>query len=191
MKENKIIIISGPSGVGKKTVIDKFIQNKDINLKYSISATTRKPRIGEINGIDYHFLTNDEFDEKIKNGEFVEWAEFAGNKYGTLKSEVDNILNTSNVILEIEVQGALQVISNLKQWNDRLISIFIIPPSLEELERRLRTRNTETEDKIKLRLAKAKEELETTKYYNHVITNEDADVAANEIVNIIKGNING
>ncbi len=190
MSKNKIIIISGPSGVGKKTIIDQFINEPDLNLSYSISATTRKPRDGEINGRDYYFLSNEEFDEKIKNNEFLEWAEFAGNKYGTLKSVINAILESKNVILEIEVQGAIQVIDKIKELQKDLVSIFIIPPNLKELERRLRMRNTETEDKIKLRLAKAEEELKVTEVYDYVVTNDDAFRAANEIKQILRGNLN-
>lgn len=190
MKDNKIIIISGPSGVGKKTIIDQFINLKNLNLAYSISATTRQPREGEINGRDYYFLSMDEFNNKIENNEFVEWAEFAGNKYGTLKSVINTMLETKNVILEIEVQGAIQVINKIKELNKELVSIFIVPPSLEELERRLRNRNTETEEKIKLRLAKAKEELKITNVYDWVVTNDDATRASNEIIDILRGNLN-
>ncbi len=190
MSKNKIIIISGPSGVGKKTIIDQFINEPDLNISYSISTTTRKPREGEINGRDYYFLSQEEFNEKIKNNEFLEWAEFAGNKYGTLKSVINAILETKNVILEIEVQGAIQVIDKIKELNKELVSIFIVPPSLEELERRLRTRNTETEEKIKLRLAKAHDELKVTNVYDYVVTNDDAIRAANEVKAILRGNLN-
>ncbi len=191
MNSNKIIIISGPSGVGKKTIIDQFINIKELNLSYSISATTREPRQGEINGRDYYFLSMDEFNQKIKNDEFLEWAEFAGNKYGTLKSVINAILETKNVILEIEVQGAIQVIDKIKELNKELVSIFIVPPSIEELERRLRNRNTETEEKIKLRLIKAQEELKITNVYDFVVTNDDATRAANEVTQILKDNLNG
>ncbi len=188
--KNKIIIISGPSGVGKKTIIDQFINDPKLNIKYSISATTRKPREGETHGKDYYFLDNQDFVKKINNNDFLEWAEFANNKYGTLKSEINNILKTSNVILEIEVQGAVQVINQIKNMNNDFISIFIVPPNIEELEKRLRNRNTETEEKIKLRLAKAKEELKQQDIYNYIVLNDNATRAANEIVDILKKSLN-
>lgn len=184
MSKGRVIIISGPSGVGKKTIIDKFINVKKFNLKTSVSATTRIPRSGEINGVDYYFLTHEDFNNKINNGEFLEWAEFAGNKYGTLLSEVERIKKDSNLILEIEVQGATEIMK--KNNVDNLLTFFIIPPSIEELENRLRKRNTETEEKIKLRLSKARHEMELSSKYSYVIVNDDADKAAKEFVKILE-----
>ncbi len=184
MSKGKIIIISGPSGVGKKTIIDKFINDERFNLKYSVSATTRKPRDGEINGRDYYFLSEEEFNENIKNNNFLEWAEFAGNKYGTLISEVKKSLENNNIILEIEVQGATAIMqSNII---DDLLTFFIVPPSIEELEKRLRKRNTETNEKINLRIKKASEEMKLSNKYSYVIVNDDVDVAVNEFKKILE-----
>lgn len=189
MNKGLIIIISGPSGVGKKTIIDQFIKDPELNLCYSISMTTRSPRVGETNGVDYYFVSQNEFNEAIKENKLLEWAEFAGNKYGTPLSAVYQKINEGkNVILEIEVVGAMDVMAKLNPNEYR--SIFIVPPSIEELERRLRSRNTETEEKIIQRIQKATHELKTVDNYNYVVLNDDATRAANEMKNIIKGEIN-
>lgn len=189
MNKGLIIIISGPSGVGKKTIIDQFIKDPELNLCYSISMTTRSPRVGETNGVDYYFVSQNEFNEAIKENKLLEWAEFAGNKYGTPLSAVyQKIDEGKNVILEIEVVGAMDVMAKLNPNEYR--SIFIVPPSIEELERRLRSRNTETEEKIIQRIQKATHELKTVDNYNYVVLNDDATRAANEMKNIIKGEIN-
>lgn len=189
MNKGLIIIISGPSGVGKKTIIDQFIKDPELNLCYSISMTTRSPRVGETNGVDYYFVSQNEFNEAIKDNKLLEWAEFAGNKYGTPLSAVyQKIDEGKNVILEIEVVGAMDVMAKLNPNEYR--SIFIVPPSIEELERRLRSRNTETEEKIVQRIQKATHELKTVDNYNYVVLNDDATRAANEMKNIIKGEIN-
>lgn len=171
----KLVVLSGPSGVGKGTI------RKDIgfdNYVFSISSTTRSIRPGEINGVDYHFISREKFLEKVKKGEMLEHAEFAGNLYGTDKLVVDELLDAGkNVLLEIECQGAIQVISQIPD----VVSIFILPPSLEELELRLRNRATETEEKITLRLEKAKEELMHKELYKYCIVNDNLKNASKEL----------
>lgn len=188
MKKGSIIIISGPSGVGKKTIIDQFIHNDELNLCYSVSMTTREPREGEVNGVDYYFVTNDEFNEAIKNNKLLEWAEFATNKYGTpIERLYEKINEGKNVILEIEVVGAMDVMAKLDE--NEYFSIFIVPPSIDELKRRLVTRNTESIEKINKRIERAKVEITTTRNYDYVVLNDDATRAANEIIKIIKKEI--
>ncbi|MDE5767579.1 MAG: guanylate kinase [Malacoplasma sp.] len=183
-RQGKIIIISGPSGVGKKTIIDQVINNADLNLTYSISMTTRQPREHEKNGIDYFFVSEHEFEKAIANNELLEWAEFAKNKYGTpIKNLYKMINDQKNVILEIEVQGATKVKEILKR--EHYISIFIIPPSIRELKRRLKLRDTETKEKIKQRIKRAKVELKLQHEYDHVILNDDAKNAADKLRHIL------
>ena len=160
MKKGLLIIMSGPSGVGKGTIREKLMENNDINLFYSVSMTTRLPRPGETNGKEYYFVTREEFEENIKSGNLLEWAEFVGNCYGTPKDKVEEKRNEGkNVLLEIDVNGTNQVLEKVSD----AISIFIMPPSLEELENRIRNRCTETDEVIKARLAKAKKEFELQK----------------------------
>lgn len=176
----KLILISGPSGVGKGSVRQKM-QFRDYT--FSVSSTTRTKRAGELDGVHYNFLNNDEFKEKIEKKDMLEYAEFVGNLYGTDKEVVEKSLNNGqNVLLEIECQGALQVLEQL----DDVISIFLVPPSIEELENRLNTRGTETQDKIQKRLTKAKEELEYAKHYKYTVVNDNIDDASKEIDNILK-----
>lgn len=183
-KKGKIIIISGPSGVGKKTIIDQVINNVDLNLTYNISMTTRSPREHEKNGVDYFFVSNDEFDNAIERGELLEWAEFANNKYGTpIKNLYKLIGENKNVILEIEVQGATKVKDILKR--EDYISIFLIPPSIRELKRRLKIRDTETKEKIKQRIKRAKVELKLQNEYDFIILNDDAKNAADKLRHIL------
>lgn len=179
MKKGKLILISGPSGVGKGSVRE-LMTFKDYH--YSVSSTTRPKREGEIDGEHYNFLTKEEFKEKIDKGEMLEYAEFVDNYYGTDKEVVEKKLNAGeNVLLEIECQGAIQVLEKM----DDVVSIFIVPPSLAELERRLRTRGTETDEKILKRLKKAEEELKLKDKYEYIIENDDLEKAANEIDDIL------
>ena len=158
---SKLYVISGSSGVGKGTVIKEFL-NRHPEYKLSISCTTRNKREGEVNGVNYFFMTNDEFNECIKNNEFLEWAEFSGNRYGTKKSFVEDCLKKGeSIILEIDTKGAL----NVKNIMYDAVLIFIAPPSLDELESRLRGRGTETEDAIQRRLASIKSEIENSKKF--------------------------
>ncbi len=183
MNKGVLIILSGPSGVGKGTVREELFKEKDLNLAYSISMTTRKPRPGEVHAKDYYFVEQDEFEKRIESGELLEWAQFVGNYYGTPGDKVDELLEQGkNVVLEIEVQGALQV---MKKRPDAL-TIFIVPPSLEELERRIRGRRTESEDIVQQRLGKAAKEIETKDEYKHVVENDDVILVKDRIAKIIK-----
>jgi len=178
----KLFVISGSSGVGKGTIIKKFLE-RNPHFKLSISCTTRKMRAGEQNGINYYFLTKEEFMKSVKNDDFLEWAEFSGNYYGTNKKFVKKCLdNDENILLEIDTQGALQV----KEKMDNAILIFITPPSLEELERRLRGRGTENEETIQKRLSIVKSEMNNSKIFDYTVVNDEVDNAVNEIERIIQ-----
>lgn len=182
MKRGLLIILSGPSGVGKGTIRKYFEKDDRLNLAYSTSMTTRSPRQGEKDGIDYFFTTKEKFEEAIKNGELLEYAEFVGNYYGTPLNEVERLRNEGkNVLLEIEVQGATQV---QKRCPDAL-SIFIIPPSMDELERRIRGRRSEPEEIIQQRLAKASHEMKMIPNYKYIVCNDDPKLAAELIKTII------
>ena len=174
--KNRLFVISGSSGVGKGTVIKEFLA-KHPEFKLSISCTTRGKRDGEVHGENYFFLTKDEFKKCVENEDFLEWAEFSGNHYGTRKSFVEDCLkNGDNLILEIDTKGAL----NVKKIMPEAVLIFIAPPSLEELELRLRGRHTETEEAIQKRLASIKFEMENSKHFDYKIVND-------EIANAVKG----
>lgn len=178
----KLFVISGSSGVGKGTIIKRFLE-KNPNFKLSVSCTTRGKRDGEEHGVNYYFLTREEFMSAVEKGEFLEWAEFSGNCYGTNKKFVQQCLdNDEDLLLEIDTQGALQV----KKKMDNAVLIFILPPSVEELERRLRGRGTETEEAIQKRLNTVKSEMENSKFFNYKVINDEVDRAVEEIENIIK-----
>ena len=188
MKKGLLIILSGPSGVGIGAVRRILMENNKLNLAYSISMTTRAPRKLEENGKDYFFVSEEEFNENIKKGNFLEHASFVGNQYGTPKDKVEELRNQGkNVLLEIEVQGAKQVLSSVK--DDDVVSIFLIPPSFAALEKRIRKRKSETEDVIKARLAKAKSELSERKNYKYTVLNDIVTEAAREIEQIIQKEI--
>jgi len=183
MKTGLLIVLSGPSGVGKGTVLKRFINNPSLNLAYSVSLTTRKPRSGEVDGVNYHFVSKDYFDKCVADGDFLEYAEFVGNYYGTSKVMVEKLrAQGKNVLLEIEVQGAKQV----KEKCPEALSIFIIPPSFEELERRIRQRRSEDETLIQKRLEKARKEMELMENYKYIVCNDDPQMAADIISIIIK-----
>ena len=187
MKRGLLIIMSGPSGVGKGTIREKLMEDKTLNLFYSVSMTTRSPRPGEQDGREYYFVSKEEFQRNIDNGNLLEWAEFVGNRYGTPKDKVEKMRDEGkNVLLEIDVNGTSQVLSKLDR-ND-VISIFIAPPSLEELENRIRGRSTETDEVIKNRLAQASRELGQSKQYRFVVINDDLDVAVEDCRKIILNN---
>lgn len=178
---SKLYVISGSSGVGKGTVIKLFLERHP-EYRLSVSCTTRSKRDGEINGVNYFFLSNAEFSECIKNNEFLEWAEFSGNRYGTKKSFVEDCFkNEEGVILEIDTKGAL----NVKSIMPEAVLIFIAPPSLDELEARLRGRGTETEDAIQKRLASIKLEIENSKKFDYTIVNDTVENAVRELEKII------
>ena len=181
-----LIIFSGPSGVGKGTVRDLFIENEELNLAYSISMTTRAPRAGEVYGEDYFFVSRETFLKAIENGELLEYAEFVGNFYGTPIAEVNRLRDEGkNVLLEIEVQGALQVIERAPD----ALSIFLVPPNMEELRRRIEGRRTESAEVVHERLSKAAKEMELVNQYRYVICNDDPDFAADMVSLIIRRNI--
>lgn len=186
MQKGLLIILSGPSGVGKGTIRKHFEKNQDLNLAYSTSMTTRKPRANEVDGKDYFFTSKEKFKEAIENGELLEYAEFVGNFYGTPLQEVERLRNEGkNVLLEIEVQGALQV----QEKCPDAISIFIIPPSMDELEKRIRGRKSEPEEIIQQRLAKAANEMKMVPNYKYIVCNDDPKLAAELIETIILRNI--
>ncbi|WP_276932349.1 guanylate kinase [Dubosiella newyorkensis] len=186
MHKGLLIILSGPSGVGKGTIRKYFEKDERLNLAYSTSMTTRKPRDGEVDGKDYFFTSKENFQEAIKKGELLEYAEFVGNFYGTPLSEVERLRNEGkNVLLEIEVQGALQV----QEKCPEAISIFIIPPSMEELEKRIRGRKSEPEEIIQQRLSKAANEMKMVPNYKYIVCNDDPKLAAELIETIVLRNI--
>ena len=183
MERGLLIILSGPSGVGKGTIRKYFEKDERLNLAYSTSMTTRKPRAGEVDGKDYFFSTREDFEKAIQEGGLLEWAEFVGNYYGTPLKEVNRLRDEGkNVLLEIEVQGAIQV----QEKCPDAVSIFIIPPSMEELERRIRGRRTESEDIVKERLDKARKEIQTKDEYKYVVENDDVHLAKDKIAKIIR-----
>lgn len=186
MKRGQLIILSGPSGVGKGTIREELFKHKHLNLAYSISMTTRKPRVNEKDGVDYFFVSEEEFKDKINNNGLIEWAQFVGNYYGTPKEYVEKLLNEGkNVVLEIEVQGATIV----KAMFPDAMTIFIVPPSIEELESRIRGRRTEDEEVVVQRLNKAKYELTLTNQYRFVVENNKLADTVAEIEQIIRKNI--
>ena len=167
-KRGVLFVFSGPSGVGKGTLKAKLFEEFADRIAYSVSATTRGPRDGEVDGKDYFFISRQEFERRVKNNEFLEHAEFAGNCYGTPRAYVEKLLDSGmNVVLEIDVQGALQVMKSMPEC----VSVFILPPSFEELEHRLRGRGTETEEKVRERLETAKRELPYAPQYDYQIIN--------------------
>ena len=185
MKKGLLIILSGPSGVGKGTIRRYIMDHYKINLSYSISMTTRPQREKEVEGVDYYFVSDEEFDRNIKENNFLEWEEFVGHRYGTPKDKVEQLRNQGkNVLLEIEVNGASEVMSKVN--DDRVISFFLMPPNLQALESRIRRRKTESEDVIQARLTKGISEMDKTSQYDHVILNDDVARASQEIVDLIR-----
>ena len=177
----KLYVISGSSGVGKGTVIKAFLE-KHPEYSLSVSCTTRNKREGEVHGVNYYYLTKEEFEKCVKNGDFLEWAEFSGNFYGTRKQTVEECLNKGkDLILEIDTKGAL----NVKNIMPDAVLIFIAPPSIEELESRLRGRHTETEEAIQKRLASIKLEIENSKLFDYKIINDTVKNAVKQLESII------
>ena len=177
---NKIIIISAPSGSGKSTLINSLMQDENLKLEFSISATTRQPRGQEQNGKEYYFLTEQDFRQKISENAFVEYEEvYQGRFYGTLKSEIDRIFkNGNNVIFDVDVEGGINL---KKKFAQNAISIFIQPPSLEELKRRLKNRGTDSEQEIEKRIAKAEQEISRAKFFDVIITNDILEIAKEQL----------
>ena len=187
--KGKLIVFSAPSGSGKTTIVRHLLAQADLNLEFSISAATREPRGEEVNGKDYYFMSLDQFKQHIKNEDFVEWEEvYRDNFYGTLKSEVERIwAKGKNVIFDIDVAGGLRIKSKFQK---ETLAVFVKPPSVDELKRRLKERSTESEEKINMRIAKAHVELATAPQFDVIIKNYDLEVALDEAYQLVKDFIN-
>lgn len=178
----RVFVITGPSGVGKGTLI-RALRERVPEVELSVSATTRGPRPGEREGSDYHFLSGEDFDRRVGEGEFLEWATYSGNRYGTLRSEVERrARGGAPVVLEIEVQGARQV----RETMPEAVRIFIEPPSPGELRKRLLGRGTDAPEVIERRLEEARKELRAKDEFGHRVVNDDVDRAANELAGIVR-----
>lgn len=188
MNKGLLIIYSGPSAVGKDTVLNEILDDKDLNLALSVSMTTRKPRPGEKEGVEYFFVSEERFNSAIMNNEFLEYAEYVGNFYGTPLAYVEKNRNEGkNVVLVIEMEGRKKVLDKVK---DNVISICIVPPNMKELEKRMRLRKKDSEETIRKRLNKAREELKHTGDYDYVVENDTIEQAAKDIKKIILDEIN-
>ena len=184
IQNGKLIVFSAPSGSGKTTIVRHLLQQKELNLEFSISATSRDKRGDEEHGKDYYYLSLEEFKTKIKNDEFLEWEEvYRDNFYGTLKTEVERIWATGkNVIFDIDVSGGLRI---KRKFPEETLAIFVKPPSIDELKIRLKKRKTETDDKINMRVAKASAELATAPLFDKVVINATLDDALKEAYNLV------
>lgn len=182
MSKGKLVVISGASGVGKGTVLG-IMMNKRKDLKFSVSATTRPPRPSEINGMHYYFVTKEQFEEMIASGQMLEYSVHNANYYGTPRTQAEEKMRSGSVLLDIEPNGADQV----KKAAPDAILVFIMPPSMEELERRLRGRGDTPEDQITMRLERAVWEMEQRHWYDYVVVNDSAERCADEILKIIAG----
>ena len=180
MSKGKLVVISGTSGVGKGTVLG-IMMDKCKDLFFSVSATTRAPRPGEVDGVHYYFITKEQFEEMIARGEFLEYDAHMANYYGTPRAQAEEKMERGSVLLDIDPNGAKQV----KASAPEAVLVFIMPPSMEELERRLRGRGDTPEDQIAIRLERAVWEMEQRHWYDHVVVNDDAERCAEEILNII------
>lgn len=185
MDKGKLFVISGASGVGKSTVLSKIMHGRD-DLLFSVSATTRPMRPGEQDGVNYYFITREEFLQRVKNGEFLEYDEHAGAMYGTLNSQIDEKLEKGHVILDIDPMGA----GNVRRIRSDATLIFIMPPSREELERRLRSRGDTSDAQIEMRLNRAVWEMGQRDWYDYTVINDEADACAEKILNIIAEKVN-
>jgi len=184
-KLGKLIVFSAPSGSGKTTIVKHLLSKKDLNLEFSVSATSREPRDYEIDGKDYYFMSLKEFKQHIKNDDFLEWEEvYRDNFYGTLKSEVQRIWNEGkHVIFDIDVVGGLDI----KQiYPEQTLAVFVKPPSVEELKIRLKKRQTESDERINMRVAKASIEMATAPQFDKILINNDLDTALKDAYNLVK-----
>lgn len=180
-KGGHLVVISGPSGVGKSTVIAEVMHQRD-NLVFSVSYTTRAPRAGEEDGVNYHFVEKVEFERMIRDGELLEYTQYAGNYYGTALADIQKFASQGlDVLLDIEVEGA----SNVKRKADNAVLIFVAPPSFEELSRRLHGRRTENEEVVRARLKKAQVELKQIPNYDYLVVNDSVIRAASDIISIL------
>ena len=177
---NKLYVFSGASGVGKSTILSQVMERKK-DMRFSVSATTRDPRPGEIDGESYYFIDKERFQEMIREDAFVEYDEHMGNYYGTPKFQLEEKLEKGNVLLDIEPNGAF----NVKRWRPDAVLIFIAPPSLEELERRLRSRGDTSEEQIRIRQNRVRWEMEQSKQYDHIVINDRVEACVEEILNIM------
>lgn len=186
--DGKLIIFSAPSGSGKTTIV-RHLLDKGFNLEFSISACNRPPRGQEVHGKDYYFLSTEAFTQKIENNEFVEWEEvYPGRFYGTLKSEVERIWEKGNTVLfDVDVVGGVNI---KKQFGEQALSVFVMPPSVEVLEQRLKGRATDSEDEIRKRVAKAEEEIAYARHFDHAILNDDLDTAKQEAEDLLHNFLN-
>lgn len=189
MNKGKLLVFSAPSGSGKTTIVRHLLAQPELNLEFSISAATRELRGEEVHGKDYYFMSIEEFKKHIKADEFIEWEEvYRDNFYGTLKSEVERIwAKGKNVIFDIDVSGGLRIKSKFPQ---ETLAVFVKPPSVDELKRRLKERSTESEDKINMRIAKAHVELATAPQFDTIIKNYDLDVAKEDAYQLVKEFVN-
>ena len=184
-KGGKLIVFSAPSGSGKTTIVKHLLAQDDLNLEFSISAASRDSRGEEVHGKDYYFMSTEEFKKHIKNEDFLEWEEvYRDNFYGTLKSEVERIwAKGKNVIFDIDVAGGLRI---KHKFPEETLAVFVKPPSVDELKRRLKERSTESEDKINMRIAKASVELATAPQFDVIIKNYDLEIALEEAYQLVK-----
>lgn len=189
MNKGKLLVFSAPSGSGKTTIVRHLLKQEDLNLEFSVSAATREPRGQEVDGKDYYFMSIEQFKKHIKAEDFVEWEEvYRDNFYGTLKSEVERIwAKGKNVIFDIDVAGGLRIKSKFPQ---ETLAVFVKPPSVDELKRRLKERSTESDDKINMRIAKAHVELATAPQFDKIIKNYDLDIAKEDAYHLVKDFIN-
>ncbi len=185
----KLIVFSAPSGSGKTTIVRHLLSKEDLNLEFSISAASRAPRGEEVSGKDYYFMSTEEFKKHIKNEDFLEWEEvYRDNFYGTLKSEVERIwAKGKNVIFDIDVSGGLRI---KHKFPEETLAVFVKPPSVDELKRRLKERSTESDDKINMRIAKASVELATAPQFDVIIKNYDLDIALEEAYQLVRNFVN-
>lgn len=184
-KQGKLIVFSAPSGSGKTTIVRHLLKQEDLNLEFSISATSRAPRENEVDGKDYYFMDLKEFKSHIKNDDFLEWEEvYRDNFYGTLNAEVERIWAMGkHVVFDIDVVGGLDI---KRIYPEQTLAVFVEPPSIEELKIRLKKRKTESEDRIAMRVAKASIEMATAPQFDHIIVNEDLEKALDEAYHLVK-----
>lgn len=187
--KGKLIVFSAPSGSGKTTIVRHLLKQEELQLEFSISATSRAPRGEEVDGKDYYFLSSKAFINKIKKDEFLEWEEvYRDNFYGTLKTEVERIWKLGkHVIFDIDVSGGLRI---KRKFPEETLAIFVKPPSIDELKIRLKKRKTESEDKINMRVAKASAELATSPLFDEIVVNEDLDIALKDAYKLVDDFIN-